>query len=140
MCINAQARLPGLTTLSDYLAYWRSDAKREASALYYLRDWHLARQWPSRRPFYETPDWFCSDWLNEYCEQGRNDDDDYRFVYAGPAGTWTPFHADVLGSYSWSANVAGTKRWTFLPPGREERLRVRRAGMQSGSCLSFTFF
>lgn len=34
---------------------------------------------------------------------------DYRFVYLGPAGSWTPLHADVLRSYSWSANVAGRK-------------------------------
>jgi hypothetical protein len=31
-------------------------------------------------------------------------------------GTWTPLHADVLRSYSWSTNVAGRKRWRLLPP------------------------
>lgn len=41
---------------------------------------------------------------------------DYRFVYMGPAGSWTPCHADVLRSYSWSANVCGRKRWRLLPP------------------------
>lgn len=35
---------------------------------------------------------------------------DYRFVYVGPAGSWTPLHSDVLRSYSWSANVGGRKR------------------------------
>ncbi len=35
---------------------------------------------------------------------------DYRFVYLGPQGSWTPLHSDVLRSYSWSANVAGKKR------------------------------
>jgi transcription termination factor Rho len=35
---------------------------------------------------------------------------DYRFVYLGPAGSWTGAHADVLRSYSWSANVCGKKR------------------------------
>lgn len=34
---------------------------------------------------------------------------DYRFVYLGPQGSWTPLHADVLRSYSWSANVCGRK-------------------------------
>ena len=33
-----------------------------------------------------------------------------------PQGTWTPLHADVLRSYSWSVNVAGAKRWLLLPP------------------------
>jgi len=41
---------------------------------------------------------------------------DYRFVYLGPAGSFTPLHADVLRSFSWSANVAGRKRWLLLPP------------------------
>lgn len=31
-------------------------------------------------------------------------------------GTCTPLHADVLRSHSWSANVAGRKRWRLLPP------------------------
>ena len=34
----------------------------------------------------------------------------------GVQGTWTPLHADVLRSYSWSTNVAGRKRWLLLPP------------------------
>ncbi len=69
---------------------------------------------------------------------------DYRFLYWGPAGSWTALHADVLRSYSWcgssarcmpqghtiahpgppdllhtccrSANLAGRKRWLLLPP------------------------
>jgi len=32
------------------------------------------------------------------------------------AGSWTPLHADVFRSYSWSANVCGKKRWLFLDP------------------------
>lgn len=53
---------------------------------------------------------------------------DYRFVYCGPAGSWTPLHADVLRSYSWSANVAGRKRWALLPPEGTALLRARRGG------------
>lgn len=41
---------------------------------------------------------------------------DYRFVYMGAKGSWTPLHADVFRSYSWSANVCGKKKWLFLPP------------------------
>ncbi|XP_035204401.1 2-oxoglutarate and iron-dependent oxygenase JMJD4-like [Stegodyphus dumicola] len=40
----------------------------------------------------------------------------------GPKGTWTPLHADVFGSYSWSANVCGRKKWLLFPPGTEELL------------------
>nr|GMC48275.1 jmjC domain-containing protein 4 isoform X1 [Ipomoea batatas] len=78
---------------------------------------------------YKTPLHFCDDWLNLYLDKYRmhNDPDtynegneiscsDYRFVYIGSKGTWTPLHADVFRSYSWSANVCGRKKWYFLPP------------------------
>lgn len=48
--------------------------------------------------------------------QQRVSEADYRFVYCGPAGSWTPLHSDVLRSYSWSANVAGRKRWVYPGP------------------------
>lgn len=47
---------------------------------------------------------------------------DFRFVYMGPAGTFTPLHRDVYGSYSWSANVVGRKVWWLFPPGVEKEL------------------
>lgn len=34
-------------------------------------------------------------------------------------GTWTPLHADVFRSYSWSANVCGKKQWYFLSPSQQ---------------------
>jgi hypothetical protein len=42
--------------------------------------------------------------------------EDYRFVYMGGSGTWTPLHHDVLASHSWSVNVCGAKVWLFAPP------------------------
>lgn len=72
---------------------------------------------------YTTPLFFCSDWLNEYWESFDPVRDDYRFVYVGPRGSWTPFHSDVFGSFSWSANIVGKKHWIFLPPGEEEHLK-----------------
>ena len=50
--------------------------------------------------------------------------DDFRFCYLGPAGTFTPLHRDVYGSYSWSANVVGRKMWWFFPPDRLDRVKV----------------
>lgn len=35
----------------------------------------------------------------------------------------TPFHADVLNSFSWSVNVHGQKKWILFPPGEEDNLR-----------------
>lgn len=56
--------------------------------------------------------------MNEYwLEKG---DDDYRFVYLGGDSTFTPLHADVYRSYSWSSNICGIKKWTFFPPGQED--------------------
>ncbi|XP_077870763.1 2-oxoglutarate and iron-dependent oxygenase JMJD4 isoform X3 [Ictidomys tridecemlineatus] len=70
---------------------------------------------------FTLPVYFSSDWLNEFWD--ALDVDDYRFVYAGPPGTWSPFHADIFRSFSWSANICGRKKWLFFPPGQEEALR-----------------
>ncbi|GBM26022.1 JmjC domain-containing protein 4 [Araneus ventricosus] len=105
----------------DYLNYWQAlkhDTKDESRCLY-LKDWHFQRLFPNYQA-YKTPKYFTSDWLNEYCETQK---DDFKFVYMGPKGTWTPLHADVYGSYSWSANVCGRKRWLLFPPGQEEFLK-----------------
>ena len=65
--------------------------------------------------FYEWPEEFKSDWLNEYTiATGRQD---YRFVYIGPKDSHTGFHQDVLKSHSWSSNVCGKKLWHFWEPG-----------------------
>ncbi len=109
-------------TFGDYLKYWRD----RGDDLLYLKDWHFRRDCPDYAA-YQTPNWFCSDWLNEYWDEKSADEgsakDDYRFVYVGPKGSWTPFHSDVFGSFSWSANVVGRKMWTFLPPGQQEQFR-----------------
>jgi len=98
-------------TLSEYYKYWTS--RREE--IKYLKDWHFvldARRRASLKTYsgYSTPHYFSSDWLNEWLEfRGDQlaDRTDYRFVYIGPKGSFTPFHSDVFGSFSWSANVAG---------------------------------
>ncbi|CCM05320.1 uncharacterized protein FIBRA_07534 [Fibroporia radiculosa] len=92
----------------DVVALWKAGG---GSSLY-IKDWHLARSSPI--PFYTTPDIFRDDWMNAYysaCTQ-----DDFRFVYAGAAGTFTPLHRDVYTSYSWSTNICGRKRWWLFPP------------------------
>ncbi|XP_044268004.1 2-oxoglutarate and iron-dependent oxygenase JMJD4 [Tribolium madens] len=86
----------------------------------YLKDWHLKNTFKDDN-FYTVPIYFASDWLNEYLTE--NSEDDYRFVYIGQAGTWTPFHADVFNSFSWSVNVCGRKKWILFPPGEESLLR-----------------
>uniref|UniRef100_A0A1I8ISJ6 Jumonji domain-containing protein 4 n=1 Tax=Macrostomum lignano TaxID=282301 RepID=A0A1I8ISJ6_9PLAT len=51
----------------------------------------------------------------------------------------TPFHCDVFGSYSWSANIAGRKLWILLPPGQEKKLLCRnRLPWDLGECSSET--
>jgi hypothetical protein len=48
---------------------------------------------------------------------------DYRFTYMGPKGTFTPLHRDVYGSYSWSSNIIGRKRWWLIPPAIKHRFQ-----------------
>lgn len=37
---------------------------------------------------YTCPQYFSSDWLNEFWDTRSEDGDDYRFVYFGPKGSW----------------------------------------------------
>ena len=96
--------------------------------LLYLKDWHFAAEYPEVHA-YTPPHAFEPDWLNAFYDSLADVDktdgkggsgylvtSDYRFVYVGPAGSWTAFHSDVLRSASWSTNVCGRKRWTLLPP------------------------
>ncbi|XP_077160178.1 2-oxoglutarate and iron-dependent oxygenase JMJD4 [Paroedura picta] len=111
--------------LKEYISYWREHIKknyRSPRGCLYLKDWHLHRAFPEQ-DVYTIPIYFSSDWLNEYWDAIKVDD--YRFVYMGPKGSWTPFHADVFRSYSWSANICGRKKWLIYPPGQEENLRDR---------------
>uniref|UniRef100_A0A182Y9X8 Jumonji domain-containing protein 4 n=1 Tax=Anopheles stephensi TaxID=30069 RepID=A0A182Y9X8_ANOST len=117
--------------LYDFLQSWESDEtnadqRQRQRNRYYLKDWHLRSELP-QYSFYRTPALFASDWLNEYLVE--NGSDDYRFVYIGPKGTWTAFHADVFGSYSWSVNIFGRKLWYLLPPGEEQKLLNSRRNL-----------
>ncbi|KAL1491713.1 hypothetical protein ABEB36_012270 [Hypothenemus hampei] len=103
-------------TLEQYLKLWEKDNE----TVYYLKDWHLKLQCKNDN-FYEVPIYFASDWLNEYFIQCRNDD--YRFVYMGKQGSWTPLHTDVFNSFSWSVNICGQKKWIFFPPSEEKYLK-----------------
>lgn len=75
----------------DYLTYWKnlsssdSDINKNVNNVLYLKDWHLKENMPNYE-FYEVPIYFASDWLNEFLID--NNDNDYRFVYMGPQGSW----------------------------------------------------
>ncbi|KAK9869437.1 hypothetical protein WA026_003192 [Henosepilachna vigintioctopunctata] len=106
----------------EYINYWKNYIDNDYSAdlpLYYLKDWHLKNEYKNDN-FYEVPKFFSSDWLNEYLTNFNKDD--YRFVYMGPKGSWTPFHQDVFASYSWSVNICGKKKWILFPPGEQKKL------------------
>ncbi|DAA28333.1 TPA: jumonji domain containing 4, partial [Bos taurus] len=115
--------------LRDYISYWKEYIQANYSSsrgCLYLKDWHLCRDFLAEGVF-TLPIYFSSDWLNEYWD--ALDVDDYRFVYMGPTGTWSPFHADVFRSFSWSVNICGRKKWFFFPPGQEEALRDCHGGL-----------
>ena len=129
----------------------------------YVKDYHLASEYPEYKA-YTCPAYFSDDWLNMFCDhkqrqqaqqqaeqqreqqresfgdsalgpRGNAATSDYRFVYLGPAGSSTPLHADVLCSFSWSAQVAGSKLWRLLPPAFTHLLQDRY-----GRGLAHSFF
>ncbi|KAI9254477.1 hypothetical protein BDA99DRAFT_485790 [Phascolomyces articulosus] len=102
-------------TFEEFIKLW-------PDGRYYLKDWHFVRAYPEYQA-YEVPHIFADDWMNEYWLQENKDD--YRFVYMGGDGTFTPLHSDVYKSYSWSSNICGIKRWVFIPPGDEKYLKDR---------------
>lgn len=96
----------------EFVNLWRNS---KTTTEYYCKDWHLQKMSDENKPlFYSIPIYFQSDWLNEKCL--NENEDDFRFVYMGGDGTNTPSHMDVLGTYSWSANICGRKRWRFSKP------------------------
>ena len=121
----------------DVVSLWQQGSGRTL----YVKDWHLARAISSSLspsspfssqhstadapPFYHTPDIFRDDWMNVYYSTCTTDD--FRFVYVGAAGTFTPLHRDVYTSYSWSTNVCGRKRWWLFPP-EQTPLLFRKGG------------
>ncbi|KAJ1449381.1 hypothetical protein M885DRAFT_535861 [Pelagophyceae sp. CCMP2097] len=92
----------------DFAALWRRGCNE-----HYLKDWHFRLD--GHGGMASVPPHFADDWLS-------GGGLDYHFVYLGRAGTFTGLHCDVLHSYSWSANVAGAKRWLFLPPEQTQYL------------------
>ncbi|WRT68737.1 uncharacterized protein IL334_005717 [Kwoniella shivajii] len=116
--------------LGEVLDLWERD---EGKGLY-VKDWHLMAEIENEgrnvQEVYQVPDCLRDDWLNPPFDRRlrpRNGDDplpnptstsssDFRFTYLGPAGTYTPLHRDVYGSYSWSANIVGRKIWWLFPP------------------------
>ncbi|KAI9599447.1 hypothetical protein BDF19DRAFT_419007 [Syncephalis fuscata] len=111
-------------TFKQFLTYWQTPNTDDINTTlacrrrFYLKDWHFQRTFP-HEPLYSPSPLFQDDWLNRFWDQRVDIDDDYRFVYMGGDGTWTPLHTDVFRSFSWSANICGRKRWTLFPPGEE---------------------
>lgn len=124
--------------VSDFIMRWlerypvqpntENQTSNDHCSVLYLKDWHFVKEYPEYLA-YISPLFFHDDWLNLYLDYYKMHTDpdsyqqnneiccsDYRFVYMGVKGSWTPLHADVFRSYSWSANVCGKKRWLFLAP------------------------
>lgn len=120
-------------TIGEFISYWKNlsggrdkcvkDFPEDnfTSLPHYLKDWHFAKSVPAES-VYRLPNLFSDDWLNKYWKNRDDVSDDYIFSYLGPVGSYTPFHADVFRSYSWSVNVCGCKKWLILYPGEELKL------------------
>ena len=104
-------------SISEYATWW--ERRGEGEPPLYLKDWHLPHL-HAEYGAYALPAHVADDWLNEHWSatsggDGGDSGGDHRFVYVGPAGSRTALHADVFFSFSWSANVCGSKRWWLLP-------------------------
>ncbi|KAK2187911.1 hypothetical protein NP493_150g01016 [Ridgeia piscesae] len=118
--VKYNAHVKNNIKFADFIDYLKDFHRKEDDReCLYLKDWHFVRDFPAYKA-YETAVFFQSDWLNEFYDDQQDQKDDYRFIYFGPQDSWTPLHADVMLSYSWSANVCGRKRWLLFPPGEEE--------------------
>jgi len=82
----------------------------------YLKDFHFMRVNPSLPKPYTVPKFFegitfitikayLDDWFNNFAF--ANDRDDFRFLYLGEDGSFTPLHHDVNMSHSWSTSLCG---------------------------------
>ncbi|KAK4437293.1 2-oxoglutarate and iron-dependent oxygenase JMJD4 [Sesamum alatum] len=129
-------------SVSEFIDCWlklcsSDNGGADGKSLLYLKDWHFVKEYPEYVA-YRTPIFFLDDWLNLYLDKYRMHDNpdsyqernevscsDYRFVYMGAKGTWTPLHADVFRSYSWSANICGRKHWYFLSPDQHHLVHDR---------------
>lgn len=114
---------------SEYANYWQklveSGHDYTTKPCLYLKDWHFTRDFPTYGA-YTTPKYFTSDWLNEFWDTRTDITDDFRFVYMGPKGSWTPLHTDVFKSFSWSANICGKKLWYLFPPRKGQATKGKR--------------
>lgn len=69
----------------EFVNFWKSDRTQQPTRLFYLKDFHLKQEFPDI-DFYHVPEYFTSDWLNEFLiDHGKGD---YRFIYIGPKDTW----------------------------------------------------
>lgn len=71
---------------SEYLKYLRKKELNQIDETLYLKDWHFQKQ--SNYKAYDLPIFFEIDWMNEYWDSREKDNDDYRFLYLGPKGSW----------------------------------------------------
>lgn len=135
--------------IRDVVAKWQEGRGHDL----YVKDWHLPRtvepykssaslssEYTSPAAFYTTPDIFRDDWMNSYYTTFTPDD--FRFVYCGAKGTFTPLHRDVYCSYSWSTNVCGRKRWWMYPPEDTKYLfmKERRIAAHDVRCVDESKF
>lgn len=119
-------------TVEEFISYWTDKAQGKDDRILYLKDWHYFKK-SSENSWFTLPEYFSSDWLNEFWSLRNDLSDDFKFLYLGSRGTWTPLHADVYRSFSWSANILGHKRWWIFPPGWSLKINF-------SSCLKAPLF
>ena len=114
--INGDARLRELR-VSQFIDDFFRNLENGTSQKTYLKDFHFMRVNEALKAPYTVPKFFqgsikptllifLDDWFNRYAI--ANDTDDFRFLYLGEDGSFTPLHHDVCMSHSWSTSLCGS--------------------------------
>ena len=106
----------------DYAQKYTETLGECSEKVLYLKDWHAMKHLTRKNSAWYTPfEGMREDWLNAYHDIKKKPQD-YRFMYFGVDGSWTPLHTDVFYSYSWSTNLLGEKVWYLYPPSQKPYL------------------
>lgn len=139
-------------TLRDYAMFMRRGSSQEVPEedtprnLYYLKDFHLHDlvrcMAGDAMPLYKIPPLVQVDYVDAFCAARRagptsgqlGGGPDYRFFYAGEAGTWTPLHKVVCFPLQMCVLMYACCLCLPMPLFRTFSVCPRHLARQLGSC------
>jgi hypothetical protein len=121
---SGAAALPGQFEMRGYLEYCRSETLEEAPLYLFDRDALKpgSRLWNDYAPdLHRTCPYFdplrVGSTHDLFGVLGEGKRPDHTWLIVGPRRSGSVFHIDPNATHAWNANIVGTKRWIFYPPG-----------------------